>query len=278
MAVVFSIIICSRNQDIPEPLKRSIAETIGAEYELVVIDNSHNGYSLFSAYNEGVRRAKGEILCFCHEDILFHTPSWGGSVQNLFSDESIGVVGVIGSHFLPGVPMYWWSSPFISQYSVNNDKGVVQRNDHREFLHNHIADVVTIDGVCFFISRKLFESIRFDDRTFQGFHLYDMDICMQVQALGKRVCVTDVLEIEHFWSEDSLKDERYRAVLDHNLELFYRKWEKKLPTVRGIDEPDIVIHRLNNLCLQAYDATRVRKSRAYRLGRMLLKPLKAFKK
>lgn len=278
MAVVFSIIICSRKKDIPEPLKRSIAETIGVEYELVVIDNSHHDYSLFSAYNEGVRRAKGEILCFCHEDILFHTPSWGDSVQNLFSDESIGVVGVIGSHFLPGAPMYWWSSPFISQYSVNNDQGVVQRNDHREFFHGHIADVVTIDGVCFFIARKLFGSLRFDDRTFQGFHLYDMDICMQVQGLGKRVCVTDVLEIEHFWSEDSLKDEQYMAVLDHNLELFYHKWEKNLPMVRGIDEPEIVIHRLNNLCIQAYDATRVRKSRAYRLGRMLLKPLKAFKK
>lgn len=275
---MISIIICSRREDIPPELQNSIAETIGVEYELVVIDNSHHDYSLFSAYNEGVRRAKGEILCFCHEDILFHTPSWGDSVQNLFSDESIGVVGVIGSHFLPGAPMYWWSSPFISQYSVNNDQGVVQRNDHREFFHGHIADVVTIDGVCFFIARKLFGFLRFDDRTFQGFHLYDMDICMQVQGLGKRVCVTDVLEIEHFWSENSLKDEQYMAVLDHNLELFYHKWEKNLPMVRGIDEPEIVIHRLNNLCIQAYDATRVRKSRAYRLGRMLLKPLKAFKK
>ncbi len=275
---MISIIICSRREDIPPELQNSIAETIGVEYELVVIDNSHHDYSLFSAYNEGVRLAKGEILCFCHEDILFHTPSWGGFVQNLFSDESIGVVGVIGSHFLPGAPMYWWSSPFISQYSVNNDQGVVQRNDHREFFHGHIADVVTIDGVCFFIARKLFGSLRFDDRTFQGFHLYDMDICMQVQGLGKRVCVTDVLEIEHFWSENSLKDEQYMAVLDHNLELFYHKWEKNLPMVRGIDEPEIVIHRLNNLCIQAYDATRVRKSRAYRLGRMLLKPLKAFKK
>ena len=96
MAVVFSIIVCSRKNDIPEPLKISIAETIGVEYEVVVIDNSHNDYSLFSAYNEGVRHAKGEILCFCHEDILFHTPSWGGSVQDLFYDASIGVVGVIG--------------------------------------------------------------------------------------------------------------------------------------------------------------------------------------
>ena len=275
---MISVIICSRKEDISAKLRQNIKETIGAEHEIIVIDNSKGAYSIFSAYNSGIRRSKGEILCFCHEDILFHTSTWGTSIQKVFSDESIGVVGVVGSHFLPSAPMYWWSSPYISQYSVNNDKGVAQLNDNREFFHGDVADVVTVDGVCFFIPRVLFGSIRFDDLTFQGFHLYDMDICMQVQAQGKRVCVTDVLTIEHFWSEDSLKNQKYMAVLNHNLELFYHKWEKNLPMVRGIDEPDIVIHRLNNLCIQAYDATRVRKSRAYRLGRMLLKPLKAFMK
>lgn len=275
---MLSVIICSRDSDAREMLRKNIHDTIGTEYELVFIDNSNGDYSLFSAYNEGVRRSKGDILCFCHEDILFHTPSWGTLIQKVLSDESIGVVGVIGSHFLPRAPMYWWSSPFISQYSVNNDKGVVQLNDNREFFHGAIADVVTIDGVCFFIPRSLFDSIQFDDRTFQGFHLYDMDICMQVQALGKRVCVTDVFTIEHFWSEDSLKNQKYMAVLNHNLELFYHKWEKNLPMVRGIDEPEIVIQRMNNLCIQAYETVRIRKSKAYRLGRMLLKPLKAFKK
>lgn len=275
---MFSVIICSRGKDIPPELQRSIAETIGVDFELVVIDNSDKDYSIFSAFNEGVRRSKGEILCFCHEDILFHSLSWGASIQKVLSDESIGVVGVIGSHFLPRAPMYWWSSPYISQYSVNNDKGVAQLNDNREFFHGAVADVVTVDGVCFFIPRSLFDSIRFDDRTFQGFHLYDMDICMQVQALGKRVCVTDVLTIEHFWSEDSLRNEKYMAVLNHNLELFYHKWENNLPMVRGIEEPEIVIQRMNNLCIQAYEAVRIRESKAYRLGRMLLKPWKAFKK
>ena len=104
-----------------------------------------------------------------------------------------------------------------------------------------------------------------------------MDISMQVQSLGKRVCVTDVLTIEHFWSEDSFKNYKYIAKLDYNLNLFYHKWKKRLPIVRGLDEPAIVIERLNNLCIQAYDATKVRKSKAYRLGRMLLKPLKLFK-
>ena len=274
MEVVFSIIICSRQKDIPERLQKSIAETIGVPYEVVVIDNSNNDHSLFSAYNEGVRRSKGEILCFCHDDILFHTAGWGSSIRKIFTDDSIGAVGVIGTHFLPNAPMYWWSSPFISQYSVNNDKGDVQLNDNREYFHGDIADVVAVDGVCFFIPRRLFDSIRFDDRTYQGFHVYDMDICLQVQELGKRVCVTDVLTIEHFWSEESIKDEKYMAVLDGNLTLFQRKWKDRLPMVRGIGLPESVVGRLNNLSIQAYDSIRARRSKAYRLGSFLLKPFK----
>ena len=75
---LISLIICSRKADISEELKQNIAETIGCEYELCVIDNSRNEYSIFSAYNEGVRRAKGDILCFMHEDVLFRTNKWGG--------------------------------------------------------------------------------------------------------------------------------------------------------------------------------------------------------
>ena len=68
------------------------------------------------------------------------------------------------------------------------------------------------------------------------------------------------------------------AKLDANMELFYNKWKDYLPIVRGLDEPQIVIDRLNNLCIQASDAKRVRQSNAYRIGRFLLKPLKFLKK
>ena len=139
-----SIIVCSRQGDISENLRDNISQTIGCEYELVIIDNSKGTYSIFSAYNEGVKRAKGEILCFCHEDILFHSENWGTLVKGVFSDDTIGLVGVIGTHFLPSSPMYWWSSPFISQYSINNDKGDAQLNDNREYFHGDIADVVAV--------------------------------------------------------------------------------------------------------------------------------------
>jgi len=274
---MISIIICSRKPYISDQLQHNIVETIGCDYELVIIDNSNNRFSIFSAYNEGIRRSKGDILCFCHDDILFHSTSWGISIEELFKDDSIGEIGVIGTHFLPAAPMYWWSSPFISQYSINNDNGKASINDTRNYFKGHIADVVAVDGVCFFIPTALFSSVRFDDKTYNGFHAYDMDISMQVLSLGKRVCVTDVLTVEHFWSEDSFKNQKYIAKLDDNLNLFYQKWKNMLPIMRGLNEPEIVIDRLNNLCIQAYDATKVRKSKAYRLGHLLLNPFKIFK-
>lgn len=275
---MISIIVCSRQSDIPVRLKSNIVDSVGCEYELVVIDNSNNDYSIFTAYNEGVRRAKGDILCFCHEDILFRSDGWGTAIQSILSDDTIGCVGVIGAHFLPDAPMYWWSSPYISQYSINNDHGHVTLNDTRDFFNGRMADVAAVDGVCFFIPSSLFSTIRFDDRTYKGFHVYDMDICMQIQELGKRVCVTDVLTIEHFWSEKSIKDKKYMSMLDGNLNLFHSKWSGRLPIVRGIEEPETVIRRLNNLCIQAYDAVRVRRSKANRIGRCLLMPLKLFRK
>ena len=275
---MISIIICSKNSTIPKELNKNISDSVGCAFEVLVIDNSRNQHSLFSAYNEGVKRSKGDILCFCHEDILFRSNNWGALIQNLLHNETIGAIGVIGTHFLPKAPMYWWHSPYISQYSINNDKGISTLNDTRDYFRGHLADVAAVDGVCFFIPKSLFQTIRFDVQTFSGFHAYDMDISMQIQKLGKRVCVTDVLTIEHFWSEDSIQNQRYMAKLDANMELFYNKWKDYLPIVRGLDEPQIVIDRLNNLCIQAYEAKRVRQSKAYRLGRFLLKPLKIFKK
>lgn len=99
---MISIIICSRKADISRELKDNIAATIGCEYELCVIDNSRNDYNIFTAYNEGVRRAKGDILCFMHEDILFHSEKWGTIVEEFFLEHAeAGLLGVIGGSLSP---------------------------------------------------------------------------------------------------------------------------------------------------------------------------------
>lgn len=274
-----SIIICSRRPNISANLKQNIAETIGCEYELIVIDNSHDQYNIFQAYNEGIKRSQGDVLCFMHEDILYRSKDWGTIVLDVFEDKTIGLVGFAGTHFLSSSPFYWTNSPFISEHNLTNDKGVVLECFKDEYYDTHgLADLVAIDGFCFFVKKQLFEYIRFDDNTYSGYHAYDMDICMQVIMAGYRVCACNKVLIEHFWSESDSGAKKGYELLDYNLELFANKYKDNLPIHIGVEGiPDYVWERIDGLMKNAYESKRVRKSMAYKTGKLLLTPFKWIK-
>lgn len=277
---MISIIICSQKKDISQELKLNIATTIGREYELVDIDNSLNQYSIFSAYNEGVRRAKGDILCFMHEDVLFREDNWGEKINRHFHDDSIGMIGFAGTHFMPSSPMYWYSSPFISQRNLNNDNGNVEEHSHEGWFEGrNIIDVCACDGLCFFIRKSLFDQISFDDNTFSGFHLYDMDISMQVIKAGKRVCVCRDVLVEHSWSEKNQFAKKGSELFAINLNLFTNKWQSELPIWQGLPNvPSETFERLNAIFCKLDRAKQTRESKAYRLGYLILHPLKSIRK
>lgn len=277
---MFSFIICSRNRDASAELKHNIALTIGCEYELVVIDNSSNKYSIFQAYNEGVRRAKGDLLCFMHEDVLFRTKEWGHIIESHFaSNDQIGLLGFAGTHFLPDTPMYWYSSPIISQRNLNNDQGVVEEHFHEEWFGDHnLIEVVAVDGFCFIVKKSLFDQIAFDEKTYKGFHLYDMDICMQVIKAGCKVCVCRDVLAEHCWSERKQFLKQGGDLFAKNLDLFSHKWRYALPISKGLDLPSELFTKMNGLFRQLYEAKQVRQSKAYKLGKAFISPFCWIKK
>lgn len=276
---MISCIICSRQPDISAELKENIASTIGCKYELVVIDNSKNEYSIFSAYNEGVRRAKGDILCFMHEDILYHTTEWGWKVMLYFQEfPKAGMVGVAGTHFLSIEPSAWWETEIRSSNLI---QGYIENKEYKSFLDNSSiyratpTQVVAIDGLWMCIPRKLFNSVSWDIDTFKGFHGYDIDMSLQVWKEGFEVhIIWDVL-IEHksFGSVDQ--------TFYDTCELLWKKWRNYLPMVKGVDlssseqglrtkiiELNNIIRKQNKLISQIY------QSKTYRIGIFFLKPLK----
>ena len=101
---MISLIVCSRSKDISRKLRENVEKTIGVEFEWVVIDNSTGAHSIFKAYNLGSKRAKGDILCFMHDDILFLSNNWGKVVIDAFQMETLGLLGVIGNHVVPACP------------------------------------------------------------------------------------------------------------------------------------------------------------------------------
>ena len=273
---MISCIICSRRPDISAELKENIASTIGCEYELIVIDNSKNEYSIFSAYNEGVRRAKGNVLCFMHEDMLYHTEGWGYIVLETFSQyPEYGLLGVAGSQILPKYPTPWCSTLFTVATVFSDSIPAVHST--LVDINRPIVPMVVVDGVWMCVSRDLFDRIRFDDIIYDGFHMYDIDTCLQVINNGFKVGVLTTISIYH----SSMGNCNLQWF--NNMERCWEKWKNLLP-YSVIDNPEITNKTLSYfdylysemyfLRKDSYQMKNVLSSNAYKIGRAVLYPLK----
>lgn len=258
-------------------LKKNIDSTIGCEYELVAINNSNNSYSIAEAYNEGVRRAKGDILCFMHEDILFHTLDWGKNVISLLEDSKVGLLGVIGSQYKSKRCQPWWADfACVGQVIQGRDIDGLYKTEkslHWERKSGDSSLAAIIDGLWMCAKKSVFENIQFDSDNYDGFHMYDHDICMQIHKKGLDVRVMYNVLIEH--KSPGYPDSKFQE----QLEVWFRKWQDYLPIFCGeIMEGDILIPE--QLCsVWADQKCRIEKqyysvvnSMAYRLGKFILHP------
>lgn len=284
---MISLIICSRHSDIPKALKDNIDSSIGVDYELVIIDNSENKYSIFSAYNEGVRRSNYPLLCFMHEDILYHTLNWGNIVLEHFRDEKAGLIGVVGTHFLPGTPCGWYHSMIVSggciQRETYSDEGsAIEKRNLLRMENMKSIDAVAVDGMWFCVRKDAFRYIQFDELNYNGFHCYDLDICMQLRENNYSVKIVSDILIEHF-SYGSFNTEWVQGI-----HIFYNKWKSKLPQVRGVELSNAEIEIRTEFVKQvivwitAYaqsqkELSGVRNSKAYRIGKRILRTLTGIK-
>lgn len=269
---MISIVICSKQPRLEPALVENIEATVGCEHETVFIDNSRSTYSLFEAYNQGVDKAQGDILCFMHDDIRLLTPGWGPRVLQHMAD-GVGLIGVIGNHVVPDCPASWWTT------SLREGHVVGQVECGGRDMEKGYAEVALIDGLWFCMPRQLFVQVRFDSRTFKGFHCYDSDICMQVLTRGYSARVVFDIDIEHY-SVGPLDQTFFDARRQ-----WYEKWQSHLPLCRGVDlsakELDLLtgMSLLSNELLEEktmaeQEVRQLRSSHAYRIGKQLLNPLK----
>lgn len=220
---MISIIICSRAQTISNDLSGNIRNTIGSDYELIVIDNSQNEYSIFEAYNLGILRSKGDFHCFMHDDILIHTQNWGKILERIFNaDSQIGLIGIAGSKIKTKMPSAWWDCEdsckrmSLIQHFANKEI----RNWQIGWNNEAVEEVVAIDGV-FMLARKV-EGIKFNERL-KGFHNYDLNLSFEYISKGLKIVVTKNILIEHF-SMGKLDQSWYDSTLQ-----VHKMYKKLLP-------------------------------------------------
>ena len=279
---MISLIICSRSKDISKNLRKNVEETIGTDFEWVIINNSAGTHSIFKAYNLGVKRAHGDILCFMHDDILFLSNNWGKIVNNSFRTENLGLLGVIGNHVVPACPASWWTACYEEGHVVQYYESE-KRQENLLYSKVNNSQVAIVDGLWFCIPRNLFSSVTFDEKTFSGFHCYDTDICLQILKQGRTISVANDIDIQH--NSDGFLSPQFIE----ERQLWFEKWKSMLPICQGIELNQRELETITQMAelqnkwthesiMAHQEIRRLKDTCAYRLGKTILLPLTILKR
>jgi GT2 family glycosyltransferase len=191
---MISIIVCSIN---PEQF-RHVCETYARVFagEKCEVIGVHDAASLAEGYNRAVASAKGELIIFSHDDLEIISPDFKRRLMDHMAyADLVGVAGSIraagGAWALPGAP---YIAGQIAHYSEENKKfyaGIWGAHARR------VDGIKVMDGLFLCAHRKVVEAIPFDQETFTGFHIYDVDFTFRAYLAGFRLAVGCDLLILH---------------------------------------------------------------------------------
>lgn len=215
-----SVVICSIDEAkyarVTATYRRLLA---GTDFEIIGI---HDARSLAEAYNRAARRARGDLVVFSHDDVDIASGDLPGALAR--AARELDVVGIAGTSkvvdaFWPaaGHPWLhgWMSAPeaagggyYVHVYGVD---GAVTRG------------LQALDGMFLAARRAVLDAVAFDEATFDGFHVYDVDFSFAAHLAGFRVGTTAEIALIH----ESVGD--FRTTWRDYGDRFAAKYRDRLP-------------------------------------------------
>jgi hypothetical protein len=161
--------------------------------------------SIFASYNALLdhfsSRSDLEALVLVHQDAEIVDADFCRIVRRVIQDPEVGVVGCVGAVGVRSIA--WWEASvtcasFINRYDEHGG------GDLPSFswawsdapAYARMGEVETIDGFVMVLSPWVVRHIRFDEHL-GSFHGYDLDLCLQVRAAGRKVMTADFRAIHH---------------------------------------------------------------------------------
>ena len=201
--------------------------------EIAIIPYENDGsLSLTEAYNDLWECAsvfKDAIVVFIHHDVYFKSQAWGKTILNLFNQNELDILGLVGADTLYEHCAWWMDREQKSTATWGRIwhliDGQEQVADYTSFVNSAkgcpiLQPVVTIDGL--FIAFNPDTCLTFDE-DMKGFHFYDVSFCVRNFLAGKRLAVTETIQICHESSGNLNADWQEKRLK------FYEKYGSYLP-------------------------------------------------
>lgn len=150
-----SLICCYNDPALYQDLEKGAGRQSVA-CELIGIDNRHGRYpSAAAALNAGAGQARGDVLVFVHQDIVFSSEDSLKQIAQSAANNKDTIVGLAGAF----------------------------RGKRREVGPN-LFFAETLDECCVAMQRSIWEQLRFDEAICDGWHLYMAEFCLRAAQAG----------------------------------------------------------------------------------------------
>ena len=185
---------------------------------------------LIRALNQSVALARGDHLCFLHNDTEMLDPHWLEKLAAAVgSGRKVGLAGLYGARYVHPNGTYLGRS-------------IVHCLADGPTMRTATAEVAVVDGVCLFVPRVVLAEVGGFDEDYGFLHGYDRDLSLAVRATGRRCAVVRSRFIHRGGGTRTGPGAPVSPTMDlaqerEAMARFVRKWGNALPAdARGVRE------------------------------------------
>jgi Glycosyltransferase like family len=161
--------------------------------------------SIFRSYNALLDRFRDrqdlEALVLVHQDAEIVEPDFCRIIRDALCSPAVALAGCVGALGVRSIA--WWEASvtcasFVNRYEEHGGGDLPSFSwawaDAPAYART--GEVETLDGFVLVLSPWVVDNLRFDESLGQ-FHGYDLDLCLQVRAAGRKVVTADFRAIHH---------------------------------------------------------------------------------
>ena len=151
-----------------------------------------NAKSMTSGYNSAMQKSNAKYKIYLHQDTLVVNKNLLIDLLDIFSDESISLIGMIGCMSLPESGI-WWDGlrQFGRVLHACEPESVVDTKMNQPDGKFQLVEVV--DGL--FMATQI--DLPWREDLFDDFHFYDVSQCLEMKRRGFKIAIPN--QDKEFW-------------------------------------------------------------------------------